>query len=83
MKSLNKGFTLIELIFIIVIIGILAAVFLGEPKKISATISDDGFEKEVSLFAKEAKEFVEDARLKIQKMKEEPTKKENETTEWN
>lgn len=79
MKSSNKGFTIIELIFIIVIIGILYATFFSDNKHLTIS-NENGVELDFKGMIDDLK--AEANRIEI-KIKDKEQKKETEdSTTW-
>ena len=58
MKSLRKGFSIIEVILVLVIIGLLAAVFVPATAKVRQKVKDNVVYEQLSKIAKTAKTYL-------------------------
>ena len=60
MKSFRKGFSIIEVILVLVILGLLAAVFVPATAKVRQKVRDDIVYEQLTKIAKSAKIFMEE-----------------------
>ena len=85
MISSNKAFTMIELLFVIIALSIIAAIIFDKPK-ITISEEDKNYLRiEVKRVADDAKKIMKDVHDNIEKIyKDESTNQtKKETTEWN